>query len=47
MLAEFDHNNKLMPTLPLDPAKERYSMWLMIKYVMPWLYWNRILSGKY
>ncbi len=47
MLAEFDHNNKLMPTFPLDPAKERYSMWLMIKYLMPWLYWNRILRGKY
>ncbi|MBI5741634.1 MAG: NAD(P)/FAD-dependent oxidoreductase [Nitrospirae bacterium] len=47
VLAEFDHDNKLLPTFPLDPAKERYSMWLLIKYVMPWLYWNRILKGKY
>jgi sulfide:quinone oxidoreductase len=46
MLAEFDHNNKLMPTFPLDPAKERYSFWLLIRYGMPWLYWNRILKGK-
>ncbi len=46
LLAEFDHNNKLVPTLPLDPVKERYSMWLLIKYAMPWLYWNRILRGK-
>ncbi|UCH81915.1 MAG: NAD(P)/FAD-dependent oxidoreductase [Nitrospiraceae bacterium] len=46
LLAEFDHNNTLMPTFPLDPTKERYSMWLLIKYAMPWLYWNRILRGK-
>lgn len=47
VLAEFDHDNKFLPTFPLDPTKERYSMWLLIRYVMPWLYWNRILKGKY
>jgi sulfide:quinone oxidoreductase len=46
LLAEFDHDNKLMPTFPLDPTKERYSMWLLIRYGMPWVYWNRILRGK-
>ncbi len=46
LLAEFDHNNKLTPTFPLDPTKERCSMWLLIKCGMPWLYWNRILKGK-
>jgi len=46
LLAEFDHDNKLMPTFPLDPTKERYSMWLLIRYIMPWIYWNRILRGK-
>lgn len=46
LLAEFDHNNKLLPTFPLDPTKERCSMWLLMKYGMPWLYWNRILRGK-
>lgn len=46
LLAEFDHDNRLMPTFPLDPTKERYSMWLLIRYAMPWLYWNRILKGK-
>jgi sulfide:quinone oxidoreductase len=46
LLAEFDLNNNLMPTFPLDPTKERYSMWLLIRYGMPWLYWNRILKGK-
>lgn len=46
LFAEFDHDNKMMPTFPLDPTKERYSMWLLIKYIMPWFYWNRILKGK-
>jgi len=44
LLAEFDHDNKLLPTLPLDPRKERYSMWLMVKYFIPWFYWNRMLK---
>jgi sulfide:quinone oxidoreductase len=47
VLAEFDHDNKFLPTFPLDPTKERYSMWLLIRYIMPWMYWNRILKGKY
>ncbi len=47
LLAEFDHDSKLMPTLPiLDPTKEHYSLWLLIRYGMPWLYWNKILKGK-
>jgi sulfide:quinone oxidoreductase len=46
MLAEFDHSNTLMPTFPLDPTKERASMWFLIKYGMPWFYWNRILKGR-
>jgi sulfide:quinone oxidoreductase len=46
LLAEFDLNNKLMPTFPFDQTKERYSMWLLIRYGMPWMYWNRILKGK-
>jgi sulfide:quinone oxidoreductase len=45
MLAEFDHTNTLKPTFPLDPAKERSSMWYLIKYGLPWLYWNKILKG--
>ena len=46
LLAEFDHDNKLQPTFPFNQVKERHSMWLLIKYGMPWLYWNRILKGK-
>jgi sulfide:quinone oxidoreductase len=46
VFAEFDHDNKFLPTFPLDPTKERYSMWLLIRYLMPWFYWNRVLRGK-
>ncbi|KPK29505.1 MAG: pyridine nucleotide-disulfide oxidoreductase [Nitrospira bacterium SG8_35_1] len=46
LLAEFDHDNKLLPTFPFDQTQERYSMWLLIKHAMPWMYWNRILKGK-
>ncbi|UCD35450.1 MAG: NAD(P)/FAD-dependent oxidoreductase [Nitrospiraceae bacterium] len=46
MLAEFDHANTLKPTVPLDPTKERMSLWLFIRYALPWLYWNGILKGK-
>ncbi|MCU0403719.1 MAG: NAD(P)/FAD-dependent oxidoreductase, partial [Chitinophagaceae bacterium] len=46
MLAEFDYNNKPTMTFPFDQAKPRWSMWMMKRYVLPWLYWNRILQGK-
>jgi sulfide:quinone oxidoreductase len=46
LLAEFGLDNKLMPTFPLDPIKERSSMWLLMRYGMPWFYWNKILKGK-
>jgi sulfide:quinone oxidoreductase len=46
VLAEFDYDNKPTPSFPFNLAKERYSMWLMKKYFLPWLYWNRMLKGK-
>lgn len=46
MLAEFDYSNKPKMTFPFDQAKPRWSMWILKKYVLPWLYWNKILSGK-
>jgi len=46
VLAEFGYDNKVMETFPFDQGKERFSMWLLKKYVLPWMYWNRILSGK-
>jgi sulfide:quinone oxidoreductase len=46
MLAEFDYDNKPKMTFPFDQAKPRWSMWILKKYILPWLYWHRILQGK-
>ena len=46
VMAEFDYTNKPTPTFPLDQTKERWSMWLVKKYILPFLYWHRILPGK-
>jgi len=46
MLAEFDYSNRPKMTFPFDQAKPRWSMWILKKYVLPWLYWHRILTGK-
>lgn len=46
VLAEFNYDNKPSPTFPVDPTKERYSMWLLKKYGFPYIYWNRMLRGK-
>jgi sulfide:quinone oxidoreductase len=45
MLAEFDYTNTPTMTFPFDQAKPRWTMWLLKKYVLPWLYWNKILKG--
>lgn len=46
VLAEFDYNNNPMETFPFDQSKERWSMYQMKKVGLPWLYWNKILTGK-
>ena len=46
VLAEFDYNNQPMETFPFDQSKERWSMYQLKRRVLPWLYWNKILTGK-
>lgn len=46
MLAEFDYTNKPTMSFPFDQTKPRWSMWIMKKDLLPWLYWHRILRGK-
>lgn len=46
VLAEFDYDNKPMETFPFDQSKERLSMYILKRYVLPWLYWAKILTGK-
>lgn len=45
VLAEFGYDNKVMETFPFDQAKPRRSMWILKKYILPWLYWHKILKG--
>lgn len=45
IMAEFSYDNKVTPSFPLDPTKERYSMYLAKVHILPWLYWNRMLKG--
>ena len=46
VLAEFDYNNVPQESFPFNQAKERFSMFLLKKIILPWLYWNKILPGK-
>lgn len=46
VLAEFDYENKRRETFPFDQSKERTSMYLLKRFVLPWLYWHKILPGK-
>lgn len=46
LLAEFDYTMKPHPTIPLiDTQRERYDMWLLKRYGLPYLYWNLMLKG--
>ena len=45
MLAEFDYDNHPTETFPFNQAKERWTMWVLKRYILPWLYWNKILRG--
>lgn len=46
VLAEFDYDGNPMETFPFDQSKERWSMYMLKRYVLPWLYWAKILPGK-
>jgi sulfide:quinone oxidoreductase len=46
VLAEFDYNNQPVETFPFDQSQERWSMFQMKKFILPYLYWNQILPGR-
>ena len=46
VMAEFDYDKKPQESFPINQAKERYSMWLVKKYGLPFLYWNIMLKGR-
>jgi sulfide:quinone oxidoreductase len=45
IMAEFNYEQQPVPSFPLDPTQERWSMWVMKTTVLPWVYWNRMLKG--
>jgi sulfide:quinone oxidoreductase len=50
VLAEFnyDHERDSDPLITkfVDTSKEQYSMWLLKKYGLPFMYWNLMLKGR-
>lgn len=46
VMAEFDYTNTPTETFPFDQSKERWSMFALKRYLLPWLYWNQILPGR-
>jgi len=45
IMAEFGYGGQPMPSFPVDQTKERWDMWLVKRYGLPFLYWNRMLKG--
>jgi sulfide:quinone oxidoreductase len=45
VLAEFDYQKQPAETFPFDQSRERWSMWLLKRYLLPFIYWNGMLKG--
>ena len=51
-LAEFNYDKiftpdpKLKRLLIKDSSKEHWRLWILKKYILPYLYWNKMLKGK-
>ncbi len=46
LLAEFNYAGEPVETFPFDQSKERLSMYLMKKHMLPTLYWNGMMRGR-
>ena len=46
ILAEFDYDKNLKETFPFDQSKERWSMYMLKKHLLPKLYWFGMLKGR-
>jgi sulfide:quinone oxidoreductase len=46
ILAEFGYDGKLMPSFPMDMTKERRSMWILKKDLLPSMYWKGMMTGR-
>ncbi len=46
VLAEFEYEKRVRPSLPWDSTRERRSAWWLNTLVLPWMYWQRLLKGR-
>ena len=52
VLGEFDYEGNFTPDpklrrmLIFDSSKEHWRLWILKKYMLPYLYWNKMLKGK-
>ncbi|WP_420387452.1 FAD/NAD(P)-binding oxidoreductase [Roseivirga sp.] len=52
VLAEFDYKNNFTPDpqlkkmLVFNSDKEHWRLWMLKKYMLPYLYWNKMMKGK-
>jgi sulfide:quinone oxidoreductase len=46
ILAEFDYDKQPRETFPFDQRKERLSMYLLKKHLLPLYYWKGLLCGR-
>lgn len=52
VLAEFDYQNNFTPDPKLkqmlisDSSKEHWRLWMLKKYMLPYLYWNKMMKGQ-
>ena len=46
ILAEFDYDNNMTPSFPINQAKERWSMYHMKRDLLPIMYWQGMLKGR-
>lgn len=45
IMAEFGYEDKVMESFPFDQSKERLSMYILKKDILPFLYWNLMIKG--
>jgi sulfide:quinone oxidoreductase len=52
ILAEFNYKNEFTPDpkikqmLVFDSYKPHWRLWLLKKFILPYLYWNKMLKGE-
>jgi sulfide:quinone oxidoreductase len=52
VLAEFNYKNEFTPDPKLkqlfikDSSKEHWRLWMLKKYLLPYLYWNKMMKGE-